>query len=229
MTIVYIYLMYLCYSYYYYYYYYYLLLLLLLIFFYPFYCLPIGCNIFIALRFADFPGSFNKKFLDSCPVWIMWLGSFLIVLPVIVMNSNNNWTVSEVINTEYSNSGSFCMFSNNLLRAQIVNNLSLQVPLLITIAVNLIFYLKGLHALRDAPQSVFELTSLLFHFWSSHMICHLTLLWSNLTSFIRFRFNSLRFRVLWIHLTSIFYCLEFLLGHISWNAAGWYIYVCITR
>ena len=84
----------------------------------------------------------------------MWVGSFVIIVPVIVMNTRNDWAVSEVINTPYSETGSFCMFSSTLLRAKLVNNLCLQLPLLVTIAVNLIFYLRGLHALKDAPQSV---------------------------------------------------------------------------
>lgn len=70
--------------------------------------------------------------------------------------------------------GAFCMFNPNLLRAQLVNNLCFQIPLVLTILINLWAYVKvglpgraavpclvssltcpqGLHALRDAPQSV---------------------------------------------------------------------------
>ena len=46
------------------------------------------------------------------------------------------------------------MFKPHVFRAQLINNICFQGPLVLTITINLIAYILGLNALKDAPHSV---------------------------------------------------------------------------
>jgi hypothetical protein len=115
-----------------------------------------GCNIFIALRFTRDPGTFKSQILSKSPFYAVWAFCLTMVLPIIAMNVFNEYEISEVMDfdTPLSSKGSICMFSAHKLRAKVINNICFQIPLLLTLAINVWAYLKGLHALRDAPQSV---------------------------------------------------------------------------
>jgi hypothetical protein len=73
------------------------------------------------------------------------------------MNMFDSLVVSDVVVTEFSDTGSMCLFNSTHLRSQIVNNICFQGPLCVTLLVNLFAYVRGVHGLKDAPQSVFTL------------------------------------------------------------------------
>lgn len=115
----------------------------------------VGFNILLALRFtADNAGTLLLPNTTRFNAYIVWFTSFIFILPIAIMNAFDSLVVSDVVVTEYSDAGSMCLFDSTRLRSRLVNNICFQTPLCVTILVNLYAYVRGLHGLKDAPQSV---------------------------------------------------------------------------
>jgi hypothetical protein len=114
-----------------------------------------GFNILLALRFtADNAGALLLPNTNRFNAYIVWFTSFILILPIAIINMFDSLVVSDVIITKFSDAGSMCLFNSTHLRSQLVNNICFQGPLCITLLVNLYAYVRGLRGLKDAPQSV---------------------------------------------------------------------------
>ena len=103
-----------------------------------------GCNIFIACRFTTNPGSIESNIVSKTPIYFVWASSFVMVLPIIILNTSDRYYVSDVIDYDsaLTDKGSYCMFNHSDMRAQMVNNICFQVPLVLTLGINLWAYVK---------------------------------------------------------------------------------------
>lgn len=112
-----------------------------------------GWTIMVAWRFQQVS---ERKKLYEPAFFIVWAVAFVFILPIIALNiSGNEYEVSRAIKT-HSTGGShtYCVFDSRTTSGIWTNIICFQLPLLITIAVNVQAFTKGLRALQHSPQSV---------------------------------------------------------------------------
>ena len=120
-------------------------------------CLPILMYFFvssfvwtvmIAVRFAY--TNEKKIYVPKIPLWSVWLIPFVLLIPTIVLNAKGNL----VLSVEEDDTVLACTYNHAYKPAVIVDIITIQVPLVITIILNILAYIKGYKALRNSPQSV---------------------------------------------------------------------------
>lgn len=113
-----------------------------------------GWTILLALRFRNRGQSSKSNRIPDIPVpmWSVWAASFVLILPTLIAALFSPTSVSEVEDGPGTNHACVYSFSNRMAKA--INIFTFQIPLLITLGVNIYSYSRGLKALRNAPQSV---------------------------------------------------------------------------
>lgn len=115
-----------------------------------------GWTVCIALKFKNIPLELSKSTQQSADVnyWRTWAVSFAVVLPIIILNSMGpSYAVSSAYYLSEGYGEAYCFFSYNK-RADIVNNICFQLPLVLTIVLNVFAYSRGIYAIQNAPESV---------------------------------------------------------------------------
>lgn len=117
-----------------------------------------GWTALLAYRFSIKPSinsntSKNKVKIKKLPVkmHIIWLISFIIVLPTIVSVIVTNRDVS---NVEISSRSRQCIYNYGTVLGQALNIITLLTPMSLTLLYNIFCYGNGLLVLQTAPQSV---------------------------------------------------------------------------
>jgi len=114
-----------------------------------------GWTALLAYRFSIKPkvGRHERKRTKKLPVpmyWV-WVASFLLILPTVVSSIFVNGSVSNIENSARSRE---CIYNYSSRVGQVLNVLTLLVPMCITLLYNIYCYRLGLVALQTAPQSV---------------------------------------------------------------------------
>ena len=117
-----------------------------------FFLCSFGWTVLIAFKFR----SSKSWFLPTeksivVPFWTVWVGAFLLVVPAIICDIVEPNIVSSSISTENT---IMCVYNHTTKTGKAIDVLTLQVPLTLTILINLYSYSRGLWALRDSPHSV---------------------------------------------------------------------------
>lgn len=116
-----------------------------------FFLVSYGWTVMLAFRFRD---SFSEKKITGIPktLWKVWAipAGFALVVLIAAFASNDAVTVES---TEAHTNRS-CTFNHNTVTGIALDLATFQGPLLITIVLNCLTYLKGLRALSNTPQSV---------------------------------------------------------------------------
>lgn len=107
-----------------------------------------GWAIMLAIRF-QYSHNTETVYRQSVPFYCIWLVSIAFVLPTVIVNIINNPSISIISSTPFS-----CTYNHELALSVIVHIISIQIPLFVTILLCTSSYVKGLLAVKDAPQSV---------------------------------------------------------------------------
>lgn len=105
-------------------------------------------TVMIAVRFAY--SNQKRIYKPKIPLWGVWLLTFFLLVPTIIMNANGN----KVLSAEEDDTVLACTYNHTYRPAIIVDIITVQVPIVISLTLNLLAYAKGYRALKDAPHSV---------------------------------------------------------------------------
>jgi len=132
-----------------------------------FFLVGYGCTVLVCLRFLQVSrvssSSGQQKSEDSSlmhpsplytpPLWTVWAVSFAITLPITLMNNiGHDYGVARVVTT--ATDITYCMFDPTTWLARGTNFICFQVPLFLTIIINVGAFVKGMKALQNSPHSV---------------------------------------------------------------------------
>lgn len=87
----------------------------------------------------------------------MWITALAFTLPILVLNSGllgSEYAISRVIPIDEATEITYCMFDPTTWLSRGVNFICFQLPLLLTIIINISAFVKGMQALQHSPQSV---------------------------------------------------------------------------
>ena len=116
-----------------------------------FFLVSYGWTVMLAFRFRD---SFIEKKITGIPktLWKVWTIPAFFALIVLITAFASDEAVTVESTDAHTNRS--CTFNHNTVTGIVLDMTTFQGPLLITIIMNCITYVKGLRALSNTPQSV---------------------------------------------------------------------------